>query len=100
MEAAVRYRTEQASETRQEILRIAMDIASAEGLEGISIGRLATEMQMSKTGVFAHFGSKEQLQLATVDAARQVFMEQVVQPVLGQPRGIPRLRAMLESWIG
>jgi AcrR family transcriptional regulator len=97
---AVLYHTEQASNTRQEILRIAMDIASAEGLEGISIGRLATEMQMSKTGIFAHFGSKEQLQLATVEAARQVFMEQVVQPVLAYPRGIPRLRAMLENWIG
>ncbi len=97
---AVLYHTERASKTRQEILQIAMDIASAEGLEGISIGRLATEMQMSKTGIFAHFGSKEQLQLATVAAARQVFMEQVVQPVLAHPRGIPRLRAMLENWIG
>jgi AcrR family transcriptional regulator len=77
-----------------------MDIASAEGLEGLSIGRLATELQMSKTGIFAHFGSKEQLQLATVDAAKQVFLEQVVQPSLTHPRGIPRLRAMLENWIG
>jgi len=77
-----------------------MDIASAEGLEGLSIGRLASELQMSKTGIFAHFGSKEQLQLATVEAAKQVFLEQVVQPALAHPRGIPRLRAMLENWIG
>jgi AcrR family transcriptional regulator len=77
-----------------------MDIASAEGLEGLSIGRLATELNMSKTGIFAHFGSKEQLQLATVDAAKQVFLEQVVQPSLTHSRGIPRLRAMLENWIG
>jgi AcrR family transcriptional regulator len=77
-----------------------MDIASAEGLEGLSIGRLATELQMSKTGIFAHFGSKEQLQLATVEAAKQVFLEQVVQPSLTYPKGIPRLRAMLENWIG
>jgi AcrR family transcriptional regulator len=77
-----------------------MDIASAEGLEGLSIGRLATELNMSKTGTFAHFGSKEQLQLATVDAAKQVFLEQVVQPSLTQSRGVPRLRAMLENWIG
>ena len=77
-----------------------MDIASAEGLEGLSIGRLATELQMSKTGIFAHFGSKEQLQLATVEAAKQIFLEQVVQPSLTHPRGIPRLRAMLENWIG
>ena len=60
----IRYHTEQATRTRREILRLAADIASAEGLEGLSIGRLATELQMSKTGVFAHFGSKEQLQLA------------------------------------
>jgi len=97
---AVLYHTQRASKTRHEILRISMDIASAEGLEGISIGRLATELGMSKTGIFAHFGSKEQLQLATVDAAKQVFMEQVVQPVLAQPTGVPRLLAMLESWIG
>jgi AcrR family transcriptional regulator len=97
---AVLYHTDQATRTRQEILRIATDIASAEGLEGLSIGRLAAELQMSKTGVFAHFGSKEQLQLAVVDAAKQIFLEQVVQPAVQYPRGVPRLRAMLESWIG
>jgi len=96
----VLYHTEQATRTRQEILRLATDIASAEGLEGLSIGRLATELRMSKTGIFAHFGSKEQLQLAVVDAAKQIFMDQVVQPALRQPRGIPRLQAMLESWLG
>src|SRR5216683_7469907 len=97
---AVLYHTSQASRTRQEILRVATDIASAEGLEGLSIGRLATELRMSKTGIFAHFGSKEQLQLATVDAAKQVFWEQIVQPALECSRGIPRLRAMLDNWIG
>jgi AcrR family transcriptional regulator len=97
---AVLYHTDQATRTRQEILRIATDIASAEGLEGLSIGRLATELQMSKTGVFAHFGSKEQLQLAVVDAAKQVFLQHVVQPAVQHPRGVLRLRAMLESWIG
>jgi AcrR family transcriptional regulator len=96
----VLYHTDQASKTRQAILRIAMDIASAEGLEGLSIGRLATELDMSKTGIFAHFGSKEQLQLATIDAAKQVFLEQIVQPALKRPRGVRRLRAMLEGWIG
>src|SRR5579864_8472938 len=96
----VLYHTPRASKTRQEILRTSMDIASAEGLEGLSIGRLATELNMSKTGIFAHFGSKEQLQLATVNAAKQVFLEQVVQPSLTQSRGVPRLRAMLENWIG
>lgn len=96
----VLYHTPQASKTRQEILRTSMDIASAGGLEGLSIGRLATELKMSKTGIFAHFGSKEQLQLATVDAAKQVFLQQVIQPSLTHSRGIPRLRAMLENWIG
>src|ERR1700740_2756047 len=100
MKASVLYHTDQATETRRKILYAAADIASAEGLEGVSIGRLATELQMSKTGIFAHFGSKEQLQLATVDAAKHVFLEQVVQPSLAHPRGIPLLSAMLENWIG
>src|ERR1700674_3142217 len=100
MKPAVLYRTDQATKTRREILSVAVDVASAEGLEGLSIGRLATELQMSKTGIFAHFGSKEQLQLATVEAAKQIFLEQVVQPSVEYSRGIPRLRAMLEHWIG
>jgi AcrR family transcriptional regulator len=99
-QATVLYHRQRASNTRKEILCTSMDIASAEGLEGLSIGRLATELQISKTGIFAHFGSKEQLQLATVDAAKHVFLEQVVQPALAHPRGIPRLSAMLENWIG
>jgi AcrR family transcriptional regulator len=100
MRPAVLYRTSQASETRREILRVAMDVASAEGLEGLSIGRLAAEMQMSKTGIFSHFGSKQELQLATIEAAKGVFTERVVAPSLKSPRGIPRLRAMLSSWLG
>jgi AcrR family transcriptional regulator len=100
MKPAVLYHTDQATHTRSEILRTAVDIASAEGLEGLSIGRLAAELQMSKTGVFAHFGSKEQLQLATVKTAKQVFLERVVQPALQKPRGILRLEAMLENWLG
>ncbi len=95
----VLYRTDQATRTRQEILGLATDIASAEGLEGLSIGRLATELRMSKTGVFAHFGSKEQLQLAVVDTAKQVFLQHVVQQAIGHSRGVARLRAMLESWL-
>src|SRR5882762_5354470 len=60
--------------TRQAILKTAVDIASAEGLEGLTIGQLATKLSMSKSGLFAHFGSKEDLQLATVDAARSIFI--------------------------
>jgi AcrR family transcriptional regulator len=100
MKPAVLYHTNQATETRHEILRVAVDIASAEGLEGLSIGRLASELQMSKTGIFAHFGSKEQLQLAAVETAKQIFLEQVARPALRSPRGLPRLKAMLESWLG
>src|SRR6266481_9028777 len=100
MKPAVLYHTDQATETRREILQVAVDIASAEGLEGLSIGRLASASHMSKTGIFAHFGSKEQLQLATVSAAKQIFLEQVVKPGLTSPRGLPRLKVMLESWLG
>ena len=100
MKPAVLYHTDQAAETRREILRVAVDIASAEGLEGLSIGRLAAELKMSKTGIFAHFGSKEQLQIATVETAKQIFLEKVVQPALKSARGLPRLKAMLEHWLG
>src|SRR5215469_2682897 len=96
---AVLYHTPQASKTRREILHVAVDIASAEGLENLSIGRLTEELKMSKTGVFAHFGSKEGLQLAAVETAKGIFLERVVQPVLRTPRGVRRLRAMLESWL-
>jgi AcrR family transcriptional regulator len=95
----VLYRAAKASRTRQEILVVAADIASAEGLEGLSIGRLATELKMSKTGVFAHFGSKEELQLAAVNRAKEVFLEQVVKPAIAEPRGVRRLKAMLASWL-
>ena len=100
MKPAILYHTDQATKTRREILQVAVDIASAEGLEGLSIGRLATELHMSKTGAFAHFGSKEQLQLATVETAKEIFLEEVVQPAFQSQRGISRLKAMLENWLG
>src|SRR5439155_19690043 len=68
--------------TRQAILNRAVDIASLEGLEGLTIGRLAEELQMSKSGLFAHFGSKEDLQLATVEAARDRFLDEAFRPAL------------------
>src|SRR5260370_37997270 len=97
---SVLYQRARATRTRADILTVAVDLASAEGLEGLTIGRLATESHMSKTGIFAHFGSKEQLQLATVGAAKEIFVEQVVKPGLTSPRGLPRLNVMLESWLG
>ncbi len=85
--------------TRQDILRQAVDIASAEGLEGLTIGRLAQELKLSKSGLFAHFGSKEELQLATLDAARAVFVTEVAEPSFAAERGLVRLQAMLEAWL-
>jgi AcrR family transcriptional regulator len=92
-------RIERGEQTRRLILRRAADIASVEGLEGLSIGRLATELEISKSGVFAHFGSKEELQLATVRAATEVFVDEVVRPAFTRPAGLPRLTALCEGWL-
>ena len=85
--------------TRRAILEAAVDMASAEGLEGLTIGRLASGLEMSKSGLFAHFGSKEELQLACVEAAREIFLTEVIRPALRAPRGISRLRALCEQWV-
>jgi AcrR family transcriptional regulator len=92
-------RVERGEQTRRQILRRAAEIASVEGLEGLSIGRLATELEVSKSGVFAHFGSKEELQLATVRAAAAIFVRQVVEPALAVPPGPGRLRLLLDGWL-
>ncbi len=84
--------------TRAAILDRAVDLASVEGLEGLTIGRLAAELEMSKSGLFAHFGSKQELQLATVAAAAERFRAAVVEPALAAPRGAERLRAMAEGY--
>ena len=73
-------RRRRGNRTRESILQAAADLASVEGLEGLTIGRLATELGISKSGLFAHFGSKEELQLATIDAARRRFVDHVVKP--------------------
>src|SRR3954471_24028492 len=83
--------------TRRAILRRAADIASVDGLDGLSIGRLATELGMSKSGLFAHFGSKEELQLATIAAAREIFTREVVAPARAAERGLPRLQALIDA---
>jgi AcrR family transcriptional regulator len=85
--------------TRKGILDAAVDVGSREGLEGLTIGRLASEVSVSKSGLFAHFGSKEGLQLATVEAAREVFIREVVEPAAGAEPGLPRLRATLDAWL-
>ena len=85
--------------TREAILARAVDIASAQGLEGLTVGSLASQLKMSKSGLFAHFGSKEDLQLATVDFAREIFIKEVTKPALTARKGMPRLWALLERWM-
>ncbi|MDG9722619.1 TetR/AcrR family transcriptional regulator [Streptomyces sp. DH41] len=87
------------NQTRQLILQRAMETASVEGLEGLSLGRLASELKLSKSGVFALFGSKEDLQLATVRAAINVYLDVVVQPARDVPPGIGRLWRLCTGWL-
>jgi AcrR family transcriptional regulator len=90
----------EARQTRAEILACGVRLASAEGLEGLTIGRLAAELGMSKSGVLGHFGSKEDLQLAVIDAAAEIFEREVAEPAARDtPHGIRRLRAMCEAWV-
>jgi AcrR family transcriptional regulator len=84
--------------TREAILERAVQIASADGLEGLSIGRLAGELGVSKSGLFAHFGSKTELQLATVDAAREIFIDEVIGGSRAGP-GIGRLLCLTDAWL-
>ena len=85
--------------TRQAILSHAARLASAEGLEAVSLQRLASDLGISKSGLFAHFGSKEELQLATVDEAGRVFTEEVLKPGLKTAAGIGRVWAMCNSFL-
>jgi AcrR family transcriptional regulator len=85
--------------TRQAILERAFEHAKQVGLSGLSIGRLAEDTGLSKSGLFAHFGSKEALQVAVVEEAARQFVEYVLAPALRKPRGEPRLRALFDRWI-
>jgi AcrR family transcriptional regulator len=85
--------------TRAAILARAVEVATAEGLEALTIGRLAGELGMSKSGLFAHFGSKQDLQLATIEAAAEHFREAVLEPALEAEDGVPRLRAVTAGYI-
>ncbi len=88
-----------ARQTRAAILARGVAIASVEGLEGLTIGRLADELAMSKSGVLGQFGSKQGLQLAVVDAAAALFTEQVPDRTRGAAPGLPRLVALCEAWV-
>jgi AcrR family transcriptional regulator len=98
-EPRVDKRVQRGEQSRRVILGRAMDIASVEGLESLSVRRLATELDLSKSGVFAQFGSKEELQLATVRAAVEVFVGHVVKPARKAPAGVLRAWALCDSWL-
>jgi AcrR family transcriptional regulator len=85
--------------TKERIVTSALTLASVEGLAGVSIGALAESVGMSKGGLFAHFGSKEDLQLQVLEAAVAHFRADVVEPVRREAPGVPRLRALLDRWI-
>jgi AcrR family transcriptional regulator len=85
--------------TRAAILDVALELASRDGLEGLTIGVLADRMNMSKSGVFAHFGSREDLQMEVIRLYHQRFEHEVFYPSIKEPRGLPRLMAMFDRWI-
>ena len=86
-------------ETRSMILDAALAQASEAGFESLTIGTLASRTGLSKSGLFAHFGSREDLQIATLDHAAQRFIETVMTPAMLAPRGLPRVRAIFERWL-
>lgn len=97
--AAVPPRQSHGERRRGEILGVAVDVGSAEGLGGLSIGRLAEASGMSKSGLFAHFGSKQELQLATIEAAAEAFETAVMAPASNEEPGLLRLRELLDAWL-
>jgi AcrR family transcriptional regulator len=86
-------------QTRATILEAALGLASHMGLEGLSIGALAEVTHMSKSGVFAHFGSREELQISVIREYHARFEEEVFFPAIGEARGLPRLRDLFERWV-
>jgi AcrR family transcriptional regulator len=92
-------KTSHGARTRQAILATAADVASVDGLDGLTVGRLAAELSMSKSGLFAHFGSKQDLQLATIEEARQRYVREVIEPALAAAAGICRLHTLCESFL-
>jgi AcrR family transcriptional regulator len=89
----------EARRTRADILTIGVRLASVEGLEGLTIGRLAAELNMSKSGVLGHFGSKEELQLAVVDAAADIFTREVADRARGIQPGLRKLLTICGAWV-
>ncbi|MBA3597902.1 MAG: TetR/AcrR family transcriptional regulator [Methylibium sp.] len=96
---AARGNQHKGQQTRAAILDAALGLASQIGLEGLSIGALAECTRMSKSGVFAHFGSREELQISVIREYHHRFEEEVFHPALLEPRGLPRLRGLFERWV-
>ncbi len=96
---SLRKRRSDGERSRNAILREAAQLATVEGLAGLSIARLAEAVGMSKSGLFAHFGSKEELQLATIETASAIFAVEVVEPAHDAPAGLPRLRALADRFL-
>jgi len=94
-----RRRRSDGERSRRTILREAAQLATVEGIEGLSISRLAGAVGMSKSGLFAHFSSKEELQLATIETASAIFDEQVVKPSFFAPTGLERLQQLAENFL-
>lgn len=86
-------------ETRQLILSTAMKIASTHGIQGITIGELAKAIGMSKSGLFAHFENKDNLQLEILKMASDHFIDKVLKPAFSKPRGLPRIKALFQNWM-
>ena len=84
--------------TREAIVREAVALSTIDGLEGLSIGNLAHALDMSKSGIYAHFGSKQDLQLATIDEAARIFQAEVIDPALGAPAGLAQLIAVCDAF--
>lgn len=99
-ESHIRREREDGRRSRAAILDTAARVATVEGLDGLSIGGLAERAGMSKSGVYAHFKSKEELQLATIDRARQIFAAEVVSPARARPGGLARAWALADAFLG
>lgn len=99
MNPVAKLRSTKGEDTRSQILAAAVEQASASGFESLTIGSLAERTGLSKSGLFAHFGSKVELQMAALDEAARQFTEAVFMPALKAPRGVKRLRALFENWI-
>ena len=97
--SAVAKSQQKGQQTKAAIVDAALGLATQIGLEGLSIGALAEVMRMSKSGVFAHFGSREELQISVVREYHAKFEDEVFRPSMKAPRGLPRLRALFDRWV-